>query len=107
VHQRFVKLGSIDKRLRGVEASATESVLVGAGPASPEILGALPEPAATADEVTAFVEGLLENGRIQLEAKASAAFRPTHAIRQRWGRKVLTRVRFTGCGGSRRQGGTL
>ena len=92
VHRRFVKLGGIDARLRGVVASAAESVLVGSGA---EILGALPEPAASGDEVKAFVEGLLEHRGIQLDGEVWNAFRPTHAIRRRGDRKVLTRVRFS------------
>jgi hypothetical protein len=95
VHQRFVKLGGIDERLRGVVAAATESVLLGPGARSAEILGALPEPAASAGEVKAFVEGLLEHRGIQLEGEAWDAFRPTHAIRRRGDRRVLTRVRFS------------
>ena len=100
VHQRIVKIGGLDARLRGVVASAAESVLVGAGLAGAEILGALSEPAATVDEVRAFVATLLEHDRIQFEGEKWEAFRPTHAIRRRGDRKVLTRVRFSCCAGA-------
>jgi hypothetical protein len=99
VHRRIVKIGGLDARLRGVVASAAESVLVGSGVESAEILGALSEPVATADEVRAFVGTLLEHGRIQFEGEEWEAFRPTHAIRRRGDRKVLTRVRFSCCAG--------
>ena len=104
VHRRFVKLGGIDKRLSGVVAAAAESVLVGSRVGSAEILGALPEPAATADEVKAFVATLVEHGRIQFEGEPWTAFRPTHAVRRRGDRKVLTRVRFSCCAGTSDRG---
>jgi len=98
VHRRIVKLGGLDPRLRGVFASATESVLVGSGERGPELLGALTDPASTVDEVRSFVETLLENGRIQFPGEQLEAFLPTHAIRRRGGRRMLTRVRFACCG---------
>jgi hypothetical protein len=99
IHRREVPLGQIDKRLKGVVAYATEPVLVGASGMRAAVLGALPEPTATEDEVSAFVEALLENNRIELPTKGAvaAAKRPqaaTHAVRTKGGKKVLTRLRF-------------
>jgi hypothetical protein len=112
VHRREVSLGAVDKRLRGVVAFAAEPVLVGRSGLRAAVLGALPEPTRTEDEVGAFVESLLKNGRIALDAKPRAAARrslmaapheptsndvPTHVIRTVAGKKVLTRIRFM-CG---------
>jgi hypothetical protein len=104
VHRRVVDLGPIDKRLKGVVAYATETALVGASGTRAALLGALPEQNQTEDEVSAFVESLLSNGRIALGGKKAAAAAadepqpPTHAIRTRGGKKVLVRIRFL-CGG--------
>jgi hypothetical protein len=112
VHRREVSLGDIDRRLRGVVAYAAEPVLLGRSGTRAAVLGALPEQTRTEDEVGAFVETLLKNGRIELEAKPKAAAKksalaampkprsnnvPTHVIRTVGGKKVLTRVRFM-CG---------
>ncbi len=100
MHRREVDLGHLDKRLKGVIALAAESVLVGSSGARAAVLGSLPEPTATESEVSAFVETLLENDRIELEpkgARAATAKRPvatTHAVRTKAGKKVLTRLRF-------------
>jgi hypothetical protein len=105
VHQREVGLGQIDKRLAGVVAYAAETVLVGGSGPRAAVLGALPEPNQTVDEVKAFVETLLANGRIALGTKrvrgAAAAAAPaeqpqavTHVIRTRGGKKILERIRF-------------
>ena len=98
VHQRFVELGGLDRRLRGVVAAAAESALVGSCGESAELLGPLPEPAATAGEAKAFVETLLAHRGIRLAGEKWTAFPPTHAVRRRGGRKRLARVRFSCCG---------
>jgi hypothetical protein len=105
VHRREVRLGDIDKRLKGVIAYAAEPVLVGASGARAAVLGALPEPNRTENEVAAFVETLLKNGRIALGksvAKKALAALPeatstdiaTHVIRSIGGKQVLSRIRF-------------
>src|SRR5262249_4187808 len=107
VHRREVALGQVHSRLRGVVAYQNEPVLVGSSGARAAVLGALPELNRTEDEVNAFVETLLANGRIAFGAKAAALTAPsggkeapqpyTHVIRSAGGKKVLTRVRFL-CG---------
>jgi hypothetical protein len=108
-HKREVPLAQLDKRLKGVVAVVSEPVLVGTVRRSAAILGQLPEPTATTDEVNTFVRSLLETDRIAFERNAvrrgvrSAVARderkrlPTHAIRSVGGKKVLERVRFA-CG---------
>jgi hypothetical protein len=109
-HLREVPLGEVDSRLKGVVAIAPEPVLVGSVNKTAAILGGLPEPTASTDEVTAFVQTLLESNRIAFESKEvrqgikspkSGDERkrlPTHAIHAKGGKKVLERVRFA-CGG--------
>jgi hypothetical protein len=111
VHRREVPLGDMSKSLKGVVAYGAEPVLIGASGGRAAVLGALPEPNRTVDEVSAFVETLLKNNRIALEtgkkprrAGAAATRSPTagrnlpqphtHVIRSVGGKKVLTRVRF-------------
>jgi hypothetical protein len=99
-----------------VVAYAAEPVLLGRSETRAAVLGALPEQTRTEDEVGAFVETLLKNGRIELGTKPRAATKrslsaampepksnnvPTHVIRTVGGKKVLTRVRFMcGCCGA-------
>ena len=66
----YVPLGQLDKRLEGVVAVAPQPVLVGAVDKSRAgaILGGVPEPIASEDEVKAFVTTLLETDRIAPEA---------------------------------------
>jgi hypothetical protein len=116
VHRREVQLGQFHKQLRGVVAYAAEPVLVGASGHRAALLGALPEPNRTEDEVAAFVETLVKHHRIAFggkPAKAAARGRRrgaaaapastgvptpyTHVIKSVGGKKVLTRVRFL-CG---------
>jgi hypothetical protein len=112
VHRREVSLGDVDKRLRGVVAFAAEPVLVGRSGTRAAVLGALPQQTRTEDEVGAFVETLLKNGRIALDGRPKAGAKkslmaampkpksnnvPTHVIRSVGGKKVLTRIRFL-CG---------
>ena len=104
VYRREVALGGVDSRLRGGVAYQNEPVLVGSSGARAAVLGAQPEMNQTEDEVSAFVETLLANGRIAFGAKASALAAPsdgkaapqpyTHVIRSVGGKKVLTRVHF-------------
>lgn len=104
VHYRAIALGDVDRRLRGVVALAAEPVLVGAAGARAAILGALPEEHATADEVKTFVETLLQHDRIAFDSadRGAAAVTtqatglPTHAVRTRANKRVLTRLRFLG-----------
>ena len=109
-HHRAVPLAALDPRLRGVTAVAPESTLIGSHDRTAAILGGLPEPTASATEVTAFVRALLAADRIAFEAthvrsgipsrrrKDERKRLPTHAIRSIKGRRVLERVRFA-CGG--------
>jgi hypothetical protein len=114
VHRREVSLGDVDKRLKGVVAFAAEPVLLGRSGARAAVLGALPQQNRTEDEVGAFVETLLQNGRIALDGKpatkgavkkslvggmpkATSNNVPTHVIRSLGGKRVLTRIRFL-CG---------
>jgi hypothetical protein len=93
-----------------VVAFAAEPILIGRSGARAAVLGALPEATRTEDEVSAFVETLLRNGRIALDGGAKKAAKKrglvaaaasnnisTHAIRTVGGKKVLTRIRFL-CG---------
>jgi hypothetical protein len=115
IHQRGVLLGGLDRRLKGVIASAVESVLVGSSATRAVVLGELPDASTTLDEVEHFVGTLLTHGAILLGAPAGAAARkraigtpslPTHAVRTRAGRKVLKRIRFAcGLAGPRVAGG--
>jgi hypothetical protein len=90
----------VDPRLRGVVATAAEHALVGTSGTRAAVLGALPQPSVTTDEVHAFVRTLLDTGNIQIgRERASAAAvtpvgRPTHVVRTRGNRRTLTRVRF-------------
>lgn len=101
VHRREVRLSGLDRRLRGVIAPAAESVLVGASAASPVVLGELPDPGGTEDEVAHFVDTLLthdmlglERGRAARTAGTEKPLPPTHAVRTRRGKKMLARIRF-------------
>ena len=111
-HHRSISLTGLDRRLRDVVAPVVESVLV--GPVDPRrsraaravVLGHLPDPGSTADEVRHFVSTLLERGALQLDRAVAARLAhigrphlPTHAIRTRAGKQVLARVRFA-CGRS-------
>jgi Fungalysin metallopeptidase (M36) len=107
VHERLVPLDRLDKKLKGVVARAPEAVLVGASGGRAAILGALPEPAATADEVETFVRSLLNQGAIDFGGQSKKVQRPravaiatpqidpvTHTIKTVGGKKVLTRIRY-------------
>ena len=66
VHRREVSLDDLDSRLRGAVAIAAEHTLVGASGTRAAVLGALPQPSVTTDEVHAFVRTLLATGNIQI-----------------------------------------
>jgi hypothetical protein len=119
VSRREVSLGGLDKRLKGVTAIASESVLVGSSGKRAAILSSLPDANTTIDEVQAYVKTLLDNDMIEFDGQTRggstkraagavkrgaiagpgeqreelSAFK-THTIRARAGRKVLERVRF-------------
>lgn len=115
VHHREVALGSLAKELKGVVAVAPESVIVGGSGGTAAAFSALPDPTSTTDEVLKFVETLLAHERIDLggRPRRAAAVRgrralreadgartpvlPTHVVKTRGGKKILTRVRFL-CG---------
>ncbi|MGQ0658283.1 MAG: hypothetical protein ACT4NU_09340 [Chromatiales bacterium] len=106
IHRRSVPLGVLDRRLKGVIVPAVESVLVGASARRAAVLGQLPDPLTTVDEVQHFVHTLLQHGSLALRAgrqrpatraRDAEPFLPTHAIRTRSGRRVVTRVRFSCC----------
>ncbi len=106
--ERDLSLGHLASSLRGVVTRVQEAVLVGASGGRAAVLGALPEPVATSEDVDTFVRSLLKQGAIDLPgprpkravgALASRAAKPrasavTHEIRSVGGKKVLSRVRF-------------
>jgi len=101
VHERVVPLDRLNPKLQGVVAKASETVLVGGSNGRAIVLGALPEPRTTADEVETFVRSLLHQDAIDFGGKkavpglAPAPVHPTtHEIRLVDGQKVLTRIRF-------------
>lgn len=122
VHKREVQLGDLGGELKGVVAMVSEPVLVGMSGRRAAIVGTLPEENVTTDEVHAFVKTLLESdsiaaeGDARLRADVRPAVRgvaagprrgaapsakevakrrlPTHAVINRGGKKVLTRLRF-------------
>lgn len=117
VHRREVPLDAVSDALKGVVAIVPEPVLVGGVERRAVLLGALPEPNTTQDEVNKFVETLLRHGDLDLGGNAprgraagpaiaaaapagpagpegQSGSLPTHAIRVRAGKKVLVRLRF-------------
>jgi hypothetical protein len=113
-HERAVPLAGLSERLQGVVAIGAEPTLVGAENRRAAVLGALPDPQMTQDEVRAFVRGLVARDQIAYDAamrKAAARHRtrrgrgavtspqaaPTHAVVQEDGLTVLRRVRYA-CG---------
>ena len=110
-HERRIELTGLAERLEGAVAIGAEPALVGAEHRRAAVLGALPDPRMTRDEVRAFVRGLVARNAIAYDAPArkSAARRttkrgrgavtspnaaPTHAVVQEHGQQVLRRVRF-------------
>jgi hypothetical protein len=97
-----VPLDTVDKRLRGVVASAHTVALVGESGRSAALLFA-PRPGVPTDEVLGFVQSLVSHDQVafdsQQKRRGAAATRPraggpTHAIRSRGNKKELYRVRF-------------
>jgi len=101
VQTRYVPLGSLDPKLRGVVAVAHEPVIVGSSGGRAAVMGAVPHVAETDSEVMAFVESLIAHKRIRYGGKARAAVtardfpdHATHVVKSVGGKKVLQRVRF-------------
>jgi hypothetical protein len=109
VHYRRIPLAGLDSRLKGVVAVAREPVLMGGAQSRAAVLGALPEPHTSTDEVHAYVTTLLATKRIAFDAdharkglggrtKTDRRERlASYAVRSQGGEKVLTRLRFA-CG---------
>lgn len=108
IHERLVPLDGLHKKLKGVVLPAVETALVGDSGGRSAVLGSLPDPATTTDEVRNFVGSLLVRGAILFdEVKATrkavaAATAPadevpppiTHALRTVKGQPTLVRLRF-------------
>lgn len=110
VHQRRVPLDHLGDALRGVIGQAPEAVLVGASAKRAAILGELPNPQLTEQEVSSFVGDLLAGGQVRLTASRGATARAagaqdlaTHAVRKRGKSKTLKRIGFS-CGARRVDG---
>jgi len=106
-NHREVRLDQHGRNLKGVVAYAPEPVLVGGVQKVAAVFNMLPDPSTTEDEVHAFVDTLLSNDNISFDSKKSAkalsatiapkkdfAKHPTHVIKAKGGKKVLTRVRY-------------
>jgi hypothetical protein len=114
VHTQRVALGSVDRRLRGVTMPAAMPVLVGASGGRAAVIGDIPEPVSTEQEVHAFVASLVKHGQIEFggaaargaAARAGAPSRrkkpmsaETHRVVSSGRARTLERVRFNcGCG---------
>ena len=102
VHHRSIPLGKLNRRLKGAVVPAAEPVLVGAGTERAVVLGHLPDPRSTADEVHHFVTTLLKHECLGTGAPArkgkakarKASLPPTHALQKRGGKTVLNRISF-------------
>jgi hypothetical protein len=108
VLHKDVDLSAVHRALKGVVAQVDVPVIVGGSGARAALVGSLPEPVATDEEVQMFVRSLVETGQIELpngtksaangrngKAKANGPFgRTTHTIATLKGSKVLKRVRF-------------
>ncbi len=109
VHQREISLDRYAKALKGVVAYAPEPIVVGGVQNVAAVFNILPDPTTTGDEVGAFVETLLSNDEISFQSKKTAGKgftdtsspnagiqkNPTHIVRVRQGKKVLTRVGYS------------
>lgn len=116
VHKE-VDLSAVHKSLAGVVAQVDVPVNVGASGARAAIVGLMPEPVATDEEVQTFARSLIEHGQIELPSTKKSAgavkrraltgrnaksngngglerSRTTHTIATIKGTKVLKRVRF-------------
>jgi hypothetical protein len=115
VLHKEIDLSGIHRALKGVVAQVDVPVNVAGSGARAALVGSLPEPVATAEEVETFVRSLLEQGQIEWptqkvvgatrraantnshaaqRAAKLAKSRTTHTIANIKGTKVLKRVRF-------------
>jgi len=99
LHLREVPLGKLDKRLKGAVAVGVEPILVGSSGNRAAIMGSLPEPTTTHNEVLSFVGSLLRQNSItfddyQTKAKARHSMPATHKVYRRGNKKILTRIGF-------------
>jgi hypothetical protein len=96
IHHREIPLGQfkLSEKLEGVVAVAPEAVLVGGAGPQAAVLGAFPEENATAEEVRAYVEMLVEHGRIAFDKPQDAGPEQTHTVYKQGKKKVLSRLRF-------------
>ncbi len=120
VLHKEVDLSSVHRSLAGVVAQVEVPVMVGGSGDRAALVGSLPEPVATDEEVQTFARSLVENGQIELPATkntkksngtakrglagrngraangngAPSTNRATHTIAMIRGTKVLRRIRF-------------
>jgi hypothetical protein len=118
VLHKEVELGSVHKALAGVVALVDVPVIVGGSGKRAAVVGQVPEPVATDEEVQLFVKSLVENDQIELPsakksngtakrargvvrrngksngANGHGLQRATHEVVTLKGTKVLRRVRF-------------
>jgi hypothetical protein len=108
IHERFIRLDHVHKKLKGVVARATDVALVGESGGRAAILGALPVPESTADEVETFVRSLVAQDAIDFYGKQKTKAKKalmvarkrappnpiTHTVKTVAGKRVLTRLRF-------------
>lgn len=104
VYRREVPLDDLSEQLQGVVARVSQSVLLGDEGGRAAVLGLLPEPITTRDEVHTFVESLLRNDAIAFDGPttrrrrgvvaAPSADPTTHTVRTAGDKKVLSRTRF-------------
>ena len=98
MHRREVDITGLSEKLNGEGALAGEPVRVGVSGAHPAILGAMPQPDVTVDEVRTFAAGLVARDAIATEGEAAGASvvsgGKTHAVVVENGQRVLRRVCF-------------
>ena len=120
IHDRAVPLKGLSPKLARVSAVGVEPSMIGEANRHAAVLGALPDPQSTTDEVRSFVASLVRQGAIAYDGKAerkatskSAAKgekraggrgavggtggAATHGVVRRDGQLVLERLRFS-CG---------
>ena len=116
IHDRAVPLKGLSPKLANVSAVGVEPSMIGAANRHAAVLGALPDPQSTTDEVRSFVASLVRQGAIAYDgdskqaAKAKGGKRAggrgavggpggakTHGVVRRNGQLVLERLRFS-CG---------
>ncbi|MFN0053155.1 MAG: hypothetical protein ACKV0T_13305 [Planctomycetales bacterium] len=102
IHSRLVGLGHLSSKLKGVLASAQDSVLVGEVNTRAVVLGDIPSAEDSVADVESFVQSLLDHDKIHFPGKkgivaSELKSTATHVIRTIRGKKVLTRIRYQ-CG---------